>query len=308
MDVRIVDRRNALSATKICNTVPLPSIIPSSPISTTRQSITRVEQHSPNRTISDGHDLSLSSSNPIFSPFPQKMGKKRPGNGVKKGPKPTTSDNAKAGAESDMYGWRKTVKLENERFERYYKDQKICRDDSDWKIFLEYCRMGLPTGVRVNGTLGEHGRKDVCIEWASMVVVQKLLWANWASRELWERMQECRIPLVESCRIAHTVAPSSVRTIFDERDDSWNVKCFLNNSQSSFPRPNRPEAVQLAALHRDRRRPRLDPCRRRKILRGVHSRRHDAQHRRGHRRVPQIAGEICRRGGDLQQQVPFWRV
>lgn len=40
---------------------------------------------------------------------------------------------------------------ENEKFEEYYKAQKIVREE-DWDAFMESLRTPLPTSFRINGT------------------------------------------------------------------------------------------------------------------------------------------------------------
>ncbi|CAD7928206.1 unnamed protein product [Amoebophrya sp. A25] len=57
-----------------------------------------------------------------------------------------------------LKGYNKVVEMQNAAFERYYRDQGICESEEEFKTFMATCRTGLPCGVRVNGTLGQHAR------------------------------------------------------------------------------------------------------------------------------------------------------
>ena len=69
-----------------------------------------------------------------------------------------------------LHGYSKCIDMTNAAFEEYYRQQCICGDDGEWEDFLKFCRIGLPCGLRVNGTLGEHS-KDI---WRGLLALREL--------------------------------------------------------------------------------------------------------------------------------------
>ncbi|CAD7927728.1 unnamed protein product [Amoebophrya sp. A120] len=57
-----------------------------------------------------------------------------------------------------LKGYNKVVEQQNKPFEAYYRAQNICENEEEFQVFMQHCRKGLPSGMRVNGTLGKHGR------------------------------------------------------------------------------------------------------------------------------------------------------
>lgn len=58
--------------------------------------------------------------------------------------------------DNKLMNYVKVVAKENAEFEKYYKFQNLCDDEAEHAVFMEHCRMALPTGLRVNGVMGAH--------------------------------------------------------------------------------------------------------------------------------------------------------
>ena len=55
--------------------------------------------------------------------------------------------------DNKLMNYVKVVAKENAEFEKYYKFQNLCDDEAEHAVFMEHCRMALPTGLRVNGVM-----------------------------------------------------------------------------------------------------------------------------------------------------------